>query len=59
MENIWKIEKPCMSENHQLYIAGKGYVKLKDLKKDDVIINETNGKTNRITILDINIHKSS
>ena len=45
--------QPCMTENHEVYLAGKGYVKVKDLKPDDVIINETGGKTNRIRVSDI------
>ena len=39
-----------MTENHEVYLAGRGYVKVKDLNPDDVIINETNGKTNRVKV---------
>mgnify|MGYP006301678303 FL=1 len=49
--------KPCVTENHEFYIAGKGYVKAKDIKKDDIIISETGGKTNRLRVSDIHIHK--
>lgn len=42
---------PCMTENHQVYIAGRGYVKVKDLQPDDVIINEVNGSTHRVKVL--------
>lgn len=42
---------PCMTENHTIYIAGKGYVRAKDLKPEDIIINEVNGKTEHIKIL--------
>ena len=44
---------PCMTENHEVYIAGRGYVKIKDLKAGDVIINETNGVTSRLRVSDI------
>ena len=49
-------DKTCMSKNHEVYIAGRGYVKVKDLKPDDVIINETNGKTNRIKVCNIKLY---
>lgn len=48
---IEKSKGPCLSKNHEVYIAGKGYVKVKDLKPGDIIINEVNGKTERIKIL--------
>jgi len=55
--NIWPVSGPCMTENHEVYLAGQGYVKVKDLKAGDIIINETHGKTNRIKVSDIVIHK--
>jgi hypothetical protein len=51
-----ELSGPGMSENHEVYITARGYVKVKDLKSDDVIINETNGKTNRIKVSDIKLH---
>lgn len=52
-----KIGTPCMTENHEVYIGGKGYVKVKDLKPGDEIINELHGRTERIKISDIKIIK--
>jgi hypothetical protein len=49
----WDIQPPCMTENHEVYIAGTGYVKVRDLKAGDIIINETNGVTNRIKVSNI------
>jgi len=43
----------CMTEDHQVYIAGEGYKKVKDLKPKDVIINEVGGKTERIKVLKV------
>lgn len=48
-----EIYPPIMTENHEVYLAGKGYVKVKDLKAGDVIINETSGITNRVKVSDI------
>ena len=47
---MWNIELPCATENHEVYIAGRGYVKVKDLKDNDVIINEVNGRVERVKI---------
>lgn len=47
----------CMTENHEVYLTGRGYVKVKDLQAGDVIINETEGKTNRVKVSDIKIAK--
>lgn len=41
----------CMTSDHQIYIAGKGYKKVKDLKTGDIIINEAHGKVERIKVL--------
>ena len=51
----WPVSAPCMTENHEVYLAGRGYVKVKDLKAGDVFINETNGKTNRVKVSDITL----
>ena len=48
---------PCMTENHEVYIAGRGYVKIKDLKAGDTIINETNGVTSRLRVSGITLFK--
>lgn len=48
---MWNIELPCATENHEVYIAGRGYVKVKDLKDNDVIINEVNGRVERVKIM--------
>lgn len=48
---IWEVNDLLMTEDHEVYLAGRGYVKVKDLKIGDVIINETNGKTNRVRVL--------
>ena len=42
-----------MTEDYQVYIAGIGYKKVKDLKPGDVIINEVNGKTERVKVLKV------
>jgi hypothetical protein len=51
----WPVGPPCMTENHKVYIAGRGYVKVKDLKAGDTIINETNGVTSRLRVSDITL----
>ena len=50
---IERSKYPCMTEDHQVYVAGKGYVRVKNLKRDDVIINEVNGKTVRVEVLKV------
>jgi len=32
----WPVQPPCMSENHEVYLAGRGYVPVKDLKAGDI-----------------------
>ena len=54
---IEESDLPCMTENHEVYIAGKGYIKVKDCFPGDVIINEVNGRTDRVKISDIKICK--
>ena len=56
---IEESDLPCMTENHEVYIAGKGYIKVKDCFPGDVIINEVNGRTDRVKISDIKICKKS
>lgn len=58
-DKIKAFECPCMTENHEVYIAGKGHVKIKDCLSGDVIINEVNGRTERFKISDIKIYKGA
>ena len=53
----WPVNPPCMSENHLVYLAGRGYVKVGDLRAGDVIINEVDGKTERVRVSDITLCK--
>lgn len=46
-------EAPCMSEDHLVYISGRGYVKIKDLKPDDVVTSVVDGKTVSVKVSDI------
>lgn len=55
----WPIHPPCMTENHQVYLAGKGYVKVKDLKAGDIIISETCGVTHHLKVSDITLCEQS
>ena len=55
--DCWDVNPPCMSENHKVYLAGRGYVWVKNLKAGDVIINEVNGKTERLKVSDIVLHR--
>jgi hypothetical protein len=43
----------CMTENHEVYVAGIGYKKVKDLRPNDVIINEVECRVDRIKIIKI------
>ena len=43
----------CMDGNYEVYIAGVGYKKVSDTSPGDVIINEVNGKVERIRISNI------